>query len=53
MADPSPLSNRFASMEIAVQRAEQAYRTSLAKALQAESESGIVSWKLDRFDRVY
>lgn len=53
MADPSPLSNRFASMEIAVQRSEQAYRTSLNKAIAAEAESGIVSWKMDDLDRIY
>jgi len=53
MMDPSPLSNRFASMEIAVQRVEQAYKDALARAIAAEAESGISSWQMDRFDRIY
>jgi hypothetical protein len=53
MMDPSPLNTKAASMEIVTERAMNAYKTALAKAIAAEAESGISSWKMDRFDRIY
>jgi hypothetical protein len=52
--DPDAILHIMSDVEINATRAENAYRTSLQEALQAESESGIVStWKMDRNDRVY
>lgn len=51
--DPSPLNTRASSFEINAQRAEAAYRAALKEAASAESESGQVPWKMDRFDSLY
>jgi hypothetical protein len=43
----------YPTKERSVQIAEQAYRSSLAAALSAESESAITPWFIDKFDRIY
>jgi len=51
--DPSPLNTRASSFEINAQRAGEAYHEALKSAASAESESGQVAWKMDRFDSLY
>ena len=53
MRDPSPLNSIQSSFELNTQRAELAYTSALAKAIEAEGDSAISSWKMDGYDRIY
>ncbi len=50
--NPGPLSTLTFTFETNAKRAEDAYRASLEAAVNAESESAITPWKLDKFDRI-
>jgi hypothetical protein len=51
--NPGPLSTLTYTMEQNSLRAERSYRESLAAAKDSESESVILPWKMDKFDRRY
>ncbi len=51
--DPSPLTTLAFTVEINAARAEKAYRNALQAAQGAENESGLLTWKMDRFDGGY
>ena len=51
--DPGALQIASTSLESNATAAEHAYRAALQSALEAEGESGLAEWKLDRFDRTY
>ena len=52
-ADPDPTSLALGTLELNAYRAQRLYLTALAECLKAESESRVVNWRIDRWDRVY
>lgn len=52
-ADPDPTSLALGTLELNAYRAQRLYLTALAECLKAESESRVIQWKFDQWDRVY
>lgn len=52
-SNPDPTSLALSTLELNAFRAQRLYLTSLNECKQAESESRMIRWKLDRWDRVY
>lgn len=52
-ADPDPTNLALGTLELNAYRAKREYRLKLEQWQAAEAESGMVSWQMDRWDRVY
>ena len=51
--DPGPLSQLAFTLELNAGRCETAYRNALTASLQAETDSSLSPWRMDKHDRVY
>jgi hypothetical protein len=52
-ANPDPTSLSMGTLELNAFRADRAYRIKLDRWLKSESESGMMTWKMDIHDRIY
>jgi len=51
--DPGPLPQLAFTLELNAGRAETAYRNALTASLQAETDSSISPWRMNKHDRIY
>ncbi len=52
-ANPDPTSLAMSTLELNAYRAQRLYLAALQEVKRAESESRLVCWKLDSYDRIY